>query len=89
MVFIIIKYCTHIAVFTGKLVEALDVDSETIDDLLKILDQKYPGFRQLFFTSEGKFNVRTMIYVKKPQGFTIPVINPQVTVKQFDQIIFI
>ncbi len=85
---LVLKYCTHIAIFTGKLVETVETKAKTIEELLVELDERYPGFKQLFFVN-GKFNVRTMIYIKKKGAFTSPVIDPMTPLKDFDEVIFI
>jgi len=85
---LVLKYCTHIAVFTGNLIETVETKAETVEGLLAELDERYPGFKQLFFV-DGKFNVRTMIYVKKKRAFTLSVIDPMTLLKDFDEVIFI
>lgn len=85
---LVIKYCTHIAVFTGKLIETIETKAKTVKELITELNEKYPGFRELFFIN-GKFNVRTMIYIKKKEAFTLPVIDQMTMLKDFDEVIFI
>jgi molybdopterin converting factor small subunit len=85
---LVLKYCTHIAVFTGKLIETVETKAKTIRELIAELDEKYPGFKELFFIN-GKFNVRTMIYLKKKRAFTLPVIDTISSLKDFDEVIFI
>jgi molybdopterin converting factor small subunit len=84
---LVLKYCTHIAVFTGKLIETIETKAKTVKDLITELDEKYPGFKELFFVN-GKFNVRTMIYIKKKGAFTLPVIDQMTPLKDFDEVIF-
>jgi molybdopterin converting factor small subunit len=85
---LVLKYCTHIAVFTGKLIETVETKAKTVEELIAELDKKYPGFKELFFV-DGNFNVRTMIYVKKKRAFTSPVIDARTLLRDFNDIVFI
>jgi len=60
-----VKYAAHISVVTGKFSEYIDVQGETIKDLIQQLDKKYPGLKEIFITPTGELTVSTYIYLRR------------------------
>ena len=72
----------------SEMINNREYRQKILKELITELNEKYPGFRELFFIN-GKFNVRTMIYIKKKEAFTLPVIDQMTMLKDFDEVIFI
>jgi hypothetical protein len=68
------KYVGHIAVMAGRIRETITLPARsTITDLLSVLDENYPGFKEVFMPPAGVFNSRTGIICRRlPQpGFGV------------------
>ena len=68
------KYVGHIAVMTGRIRETITLPARsTITDLLSLLDESCPGFKEIFMPPGGVFNSRTGIICRRlPQpGFGV------------------
>ena len=64
--YVYLKYVGHIAVMTGRIREAISLHGvKTISDLISKLDEKYPGFKDVFMPSGGIFNSRTGIILRR------------------------
>jgi hypothetical protein len=60
------KYVGHIAVMTGRIRETLSLQGvRTVTDLLGVLDELYPGFKEVFMPPGGVFNSRTAIICRR------------------------
>ena len=80
-----LKYCGHIAFFTGKTSEAISITNrQNIHDLLKTLDKKYPGIKELFLPTKGIFNSRTGIIIRRKNEPTFSVINESEIIQDND-----
>jgi hypothetical protein len=61
-----LKYVGHIAMMTGKVSEAVSIDGiDNISGLLSRLEEKYSGFKEVFLPSDGVFNSRTGIILRR------------------------
>ena len=61
-----LKYVGHIAMMTGKVREAVSIDGiENIAGLLSRLEEQYTGFKEVFLPSDGVFNSRTGIILRR------------------------
>jgi len=64
--YIYVKYVGHIAVMTGRIRETLSLQGvRTVMDLLGVLDELYPGFKEVFMPPGGVFNSRTAMICRR------------------------
>jgi hypothetical protein len=83
-----LKYVGHIAMMTGKVSEAIGIDGiDDMSDLLSRLEEKYPGFKEVFFPSGGVFNSRTGIILRRVSQAS-PVIDSGQKIETGDTITF-
>lgn len=86
--FAFLKYEGPIAMMAGRTKESISLEGiKNINDLLTKLDEKYPGFKQIFIPPNGIFNSRTGIVVKRPGMLGFPVIDPNAEIKDNDTIL--
>lgn len=80
-----LRYCSHIAIMTGKDSESVSLDGVgTISDLLSKLDSKYPGMRELFMPPDDLFNIRTAITLRRAGQPSRGVIDPTEKIEDGD-----
>lgn len=73
-----LKYCSHIAIMTGKDGEPVSLEGvSTVSDLIKKLDVQYPGMKDLFMPPDDIFNIRTAITLRRKGEPSRGVIDPQ------------
>jgi hypothetical protein len=83
-----LKYVGHIAMMTGRVREAIRIDGiDSISDLLSRLEEKYPGFKEIFLPSGGVFNSRTGIILRRVSQAG-PVIDRDQKIETGDMITF-
>jgi len=83
-----LKYVGHIAMMTGKVREAVCIDGiENILGLLSRLEEKYPGFKDVFLPPGGVFNSRTGIILRRVSQAS-PVIDCDQKIESGDMITF-
>lgn len=84
-----LRYVGHIAFMTGKSREALSVETEEdISGVIARLDERYPGFKDVFIPQGGVFNTRTGIIIRRAGQPTLSVVDEQVKVSDGDIITF-
>ena len=84
-----LKYVGHIAVMTGKIREAISIEGiSTILDLLSKLDEKHPGFKEVFMPPGGIFNSRTAIICRRPGQPSFSVIDENQEIEDGDILTF-
>jgi hypothetical protein len=84
-----LKYCGHIAVMTGKIREAFNLNGvNTISELISKLDEKYPGFEEVFMPRGGVFNSRTAIICRRAGQVSFNIIAEDDGVKEGDTLTF-
>jgi hypothetical protein len=84
-----IEYVMHIAVMTGKTAEAVSLEGiDTISDLILKLDEKYPGFKELFMPLDGVFNSRTAINLRRVGQPTLGLFDEKQGIEDGDVLIF-
>jgi molybdopterin converting factor small subunit len=87
--FVYLKYVGHIAVMTGKIREAVDLEGvNTISDLLSKLDEKYSGLKEVFMPPGGVFNSRTAIILRRGGQSSFSIINEEEEIKDGDVLTF-
>lgn len=87
MLFLYVKYAGHISVVTGKLKEVIEMKGETVYDLLRELDRKYPGFQDIFINPEdGILNLRTAISLQRSGECASQILDPKFKLKGGDNI---
>lgn len=84
-----IKYADHIAILTGKEGEAICLDRiETIADVLTVLNNQYPGLKELFMPPDDVFNIRTTIFLNR-NGQGRSIINEHETIQDGDTLLLL
>ena len=84
-----LKFCGHIAVMTGKMSEAINLGPlNTISGLISKLDEKYPGFREVFMPPGGVFNSRTAIICRRAGQVSFNIINEEDRLEEGDILTF-
>jgi molybdopterin converting factor small subunit len=87
--FVYLKYVGHIAVMTGKIREAINLEGvKTISDLISKLDKEYPGLREVFMPPGGVFNSRTAIILRRAGQGSFSIINEEEQIKDGDILTF-
>lgn len=87
--YVFAKYVGHIAVMTGKIREPLSLeDVRSISDLLFKLDEKYPGFREVFMPPGGVFNSRTGIICRRAGQPSFGIIDENQEIQDGDVLTF-
>jgi len=87
--YVYLKYVGHIAVMTGKIREAISVEGvRTISDLLSRLDEKHPGFKEVFMPPGGVFNSRTAIICRRLGQPSFAVIDEKQEIEDGDILTF-
>lgn len=83
------KYVGHIAVMTGRIRETLSLqDVGTIADLLGLLEELYPGFREVFMPPGGVFNSRTAIICRRTGQASFGIIDEKQEIRDGDVLTF-
>jgi hypothetical protein len=83
-----LKYVGHIAMMTGKVREAVRIDGiDNISGLLSRLERQYPGFKEIFLPSDGVFNSRTGMILRRVSQAS-PVIDSGQKIEPGDIITF-
>jgi hypothetical protein len=83
------KYVGHIAVMTGRIREALSLEGvRTIAELLSALDDKYPGFQEVFMPTGGVFNSRTAIICRRTGLPSFGIIDEDQEISEGDVLTF-
>ena len=83
-----LRYCSHIAIMTGKEGEPVSLDGVgTISDLLSKLDVKYPGIQALFMPPDDLFNIRTAITLRRAGQPSRGVIDPMEKIEDGDTLL--
>jgi hypothetical protein len=75
-------------VFTGRYGETIEIKGETVNDLLSRLDEKYPGFKEIFLAPSGCFNIKTTIHLIRHGEPAKNVLNPYLKLKEGDVLSF-
>ena len=84
-----LKYVGHIAVMTGRIRESIVLDrANTISDLISELDEKHPGFKEVFMPTGGVFNSRTAIICRRVGQPSFGVIDENTVVEDGDILTF-
>jgi hypothetical protein len=79
------KYVGHIAVMTGRIRETLSLQSvRTVTDLLSVLDEEYPGFKEVFMPRGGVFNSRTAIICRRAGAPSFGIIDENQEIRDGD-----
>jgi hypothetical protein len=87
--YLTLKYAGHIAILTGKTKEYVDVgDAETILDIIKKLDNRYAGFKEVFMPEGKIFNYNTAIYLRRVGEPTTSIIDENQAVREGDVLFF-
>ena len=83
-----LRYCSHIAIMTGKEGEPVSLEGvATISDLLLTLDEKYPGIKALFMPPDDLFNIRTAITLRRSGQPSRGVIDPMEKIENGDTLL--
>jgi hypothetical protein len=84
-----LNYATWIITVTGKWHELIETKSGTMLDLISELDEKYPGFKDIFIPPDVKeLNVRTMVLLRRAGQHTRPIIDPNEKLLDGDTLLF-
>ena len=87
--YINLKYAGHIAMLTGKTKEPMDVgEVDSIASVIKQLDKKYCGFKDVFMPKGKIFNFNTSIYLRRIGEPTSSIIDENQKVKKGDVLFF-
>jgi hypothetical protein len=87
--FVYLKYVGHIAVMTGKIREAINLEGvKTISDLISKLDKEYPGLKEVFMPPGGVFNSRTAVILRRAGQGSFSIINEEEQIKGGDILTF-
>lgn len=79
------KYVGHIAVMTGRIRETLSLQGvQTVTDLLSVLEEEYPGFKEVFMPPGGVFNSRTAIICRRAGGPSFGIIDENQEIRDGD-----
>lgn len=83
------KYVGHIAVMTGRIRETLSLQGVgSITGLLSVLDELYPGFKEVFMPPGGVFNSRTAIICRRAGGPSFGIIDENREIQDGDVLTF-
>jgi hypothetical protein len=83
------KYVGHIAVMTGKSSEPLSIEGvKSISELLSKLDEKFPGFKEVFMPPGGVFNSRTAIICRRAGQPSFGIIDENQEIRDGDVLTF-
>jgi hypothetical protein len=71
-----LRYLAHVSMVTGILQEFHETQAGSLKALLAELDQRYRGFQDLFFSSEGRgLKLNAMIFYQPPGKIPTPAVD--------------
>jgi hypothetical protein len=84
-----LEYCGHISIITGRVTEAICTDVKTIRELIFELDKTYSGMKEIFFTKNELFNIKTLIFLRRIGKTPGSIFDPETILEDGDTLFFL